>query len=72
MCTCKDRIPAPRPAVIPEHFLMLLEAEELTAEPVVGQATGIGYRYDVRRRLYVDSRDAVYILGPGFRILEDV
>jgi hypothetical protein len=50
---------------------MLLEIVELAREPITGQATGIGYSFDVRRRLYVDVRDVVYLLGPEFRIVED-
>lgn len=39
-------------------------------EPVIGDVTGVEYRFNARPVLYVDKRDAVFLLGPDFEIVE--
>lgn len=34
----------------------------------MGDYTGAEYRFDRRRRLLVDKRDAVYLMGPEFEV----
>ena len=41
---------------------------ELT-EPLQGDYTGAIYAFDQKRLLYVDKRDAVYLLGPDFEVM---
>jgi len=36
---------------------------------MIGDYTGTEYRFDQRRVLYVDKRDAVYLLGPEFEVM---
>jgi hypothetical protein len=71
MCSCKDRIKAPRAAPPPASEMLLLEIKEQPTEPLIGQVTGIGYKFHVRKRLYVDVGDAAFMLGPEFDIIEE-
>lgn len=55
----------PPPPVV--GVLMLLEYKG-AAPPqcVYGEVTNIRYPFNLRRRMYVDTRDAVYLLGPDY------
>ena len=37
-------------------------------EPLHGDYTGAAYKFNERRLLYVDKRDAVYLMGPEFEM----
>lgn len=62
---------APKAVVVGEEgmFLMRYLGAEL-AEPLQGEYTGAIYRFNERRVLYVDKRDAVYFMGPEFEICQ--
>ena len=37
-------------------------------EPLKGDYTGSEYKFNERRLLYVDKRDAVFLMGPEFKM----
>jgi hypothetical protein len=49
-----------------EGFFLLRYTGPALSAPVMGDYTGGEYKFDERRLLYVDKRDAVYLLGPDF------
>lgn len=74
-CGCQRRRgwkppPASKPLVIGEEgfFLMRYLGAELN-EPLQGDITGALYMFHERRELYVDKRDAVYLMGPEFEVM---
>jgi hypothetical protein len=48
-------------------FLLRYTGPELT-QPIQGDYTAMQYRFHEKRLLYVDKRDAVYMLGPDMEI----
>jgi hypothetical protein len=48
-------------------FLLRYTGPALTA-PVMGDYTAAQYNFHTRRLLYVDKRDAVYLLGPDMEM----
>lgn len=49
-----------------EVGLTLLVSEN--GEALFGEGTKTWYRFDVRKTLYVDDRDVVYLLHPGVNL----
>ena len=37
-------------------------------KPVIGQVTGMVYSFNRQPRMHVDSRDAIYLLGPEYDV----
>jgi hypothetical protein len=48
-------------------FLLRYIGPEIT-EPYHGDYTGTAYPFNTRRLLYVDKRDAVFLMGPEFEM----
>ena len=47
--------------------MMRYTGADLT-EPLQGEYTGALYSFHRQRKLYVDKRDAVYLMGPEFEM----
>ena len=62
--------PIPKSVVLGEEgfFILQYNGPELK-QPVMGDYTGAEYRFDRRRKLLVDKRDAVYLMGPDFEVM---
>jgi hypothetical protein len=58
------------PVVLGEEgfFLLQYTGPQLT-QPVQGEYTGAWYKFHQRRTMYVDKRDAVYLMGPDFEMM---
>ena len=75
-CGCKKRIwvhernPLPPAMIIGEKGMTLLKAYPLADAPVLGEFTGTYYPFNQRQMLFVDTRDAVFLLGEQFSIVE--
>lgn len=54
--------------VIGERGLILLSALAEFSVPIYGPVTGAAYPFHIKKRMYVDRRDAVMLLGPEFDI----
>jgi hypothetical protein len=63
-------VPVNKAVVVGEEgfFLLRYTGPELT-QPIQGDYTAIQYRFHERRLLYVDKRDAVYMLAPDMEIV---
>ena len=53
-----------RPAALGERGMLLMERRNGNGEMLHGPVTGAAYPFDERSRMFVDRRDAVYLLGP--------
>ena len=62
--------PTTRAAVLGEEgfFILQYSGPELK-EPIMGDYTGAEYNFHRRRKLLVDKRDAVYMMGPEFEVI---
>jgi hypothetical protein len=73
---CKKRqwihahVPVPPAMVIGEKGMTLLKADPLADTPVLGEFTGTYYPFNERIMLFVDTRDAVFLLGDQFSVVE--
>jgi len=43
----------------------VVELESKNGEALYGEVSGLTYPFDLRPRLFVDSRDVVFLLHPG-------
>jgi hypothetical protein len=50
--------------------MTLLKADPLADAPVLGEFTGTYYPFNERMVLFVDTRDAVFLLGDQFSVVE--
>jgi len=76
MCNCTkkrwihaDKAEPPK-ITIGEKGMTLMWVTSVTETPVIGEFTGVYYPFDKRQALYVDSRDAVFLLSDQFQIME--
>ncbi len=51
-----------------EKGLDLVECTAANPYPRLGDYTGYQYPFNIRRTMYVDRRDTVYIIGQDFRL----
>lgn len=66
-CKCdglRRLLRGPRKVVLGERGMLRMERRNGSGEMVYGPVTGAAYPFDERERLFVDRRDAVYMLGP--------
>jgi len=75
MCKCNHGpagdARAARPGAISalgQQGMMVLEASGQERRPQWGEVTGTRYPFDERARMWVDRRDAIYLLGPELRM----
>jgi hypothetical protein len=62
----------PPPSVrVGEKGWVLLHATFSPSAPLVGEVTRTIYPFDKRQVLYVDKRDAVFLLGEDFELVEE-
>ena len=52
-----------------QQGMMLLAASGDERRPQWGEVTGTRYPFDERARMWVDRRDAIYLLGPELRMV---
>jgi len=73
---CKKRqwihanVAVPPAMVMGEKGMTLLKADPLADAPVLGEFTGTYYPFNERMVLFVDTRDAVFLLGDQFSVVE--
>lgn len=66
----KPTVIAPQVFSFGEVGLIKMEYLETTDAPFFGQATGQEYPFNEQSIMFVDRRDAVYMLSADFRLLE--
>jgi len=70
MCLCRHSarvIARSEPQPPPVGMLILLEYRGSEPPQVVyGEVTNIRYPFHLKKRLFVDTRDAVFMLGPDY------
>lgn len=70
-CGCKQSKPdlGIKPGIVyGEKGLDLVVCQAEKPYPRIGDFTGYRYPFDIRRTMYVDHRDTVYIIGQDFRL----
>lgn len=71
-CGCKKTkpdLPTKPGLVYGEKGLDLVECSANEPYPVVGDFTGYIYPFNVRQKMYVDTRDTIYILNDDFSLV---
>lgn len=64
------RTPVPPAMIIGEKGMTMLRADPLPDAPVLGEFTGTYYPFNERQVLFVDTRDAVFLLSDQFSVVE--
>lgn len=62
---------APPLLKVGEKGLLLLRATFTPTAPIRGEVTGALYPFNQRQMLYVDARDAVFLLGEDFVLVSN-
>ena len=76
MCNCSKKkwihaAKAVPPAItIGEKGMTLMQTTTITDAPVIGEYTGSYYPFNERQMLFVDTRDAVFLLSEQFQMVE--